>query len=71
MEDYTSLRMGVGIVLFVITPSDTLGGICASHIHNSVFFRFGVLDSKIASVFTRRHTGAPLNFNLWLLPDYF
>lgn len=46
-------------------------GICASHTHNSVFCKFGVLDSKIASAFTRRHTGAPLNFNLWLLPGYF
>lgn len=43
---------------------------CASHAHNSVFCRFGALDSKTASTFTRRHTEAPLNFNLWLLPGY-
>ena len=70
MEEYTSLGVGVGVVLFVITPGDLLGEFVLPTLIILYCAGLELLALRL-QMLSPGHTGAPLNFNLWLLPGYF
>lgn len=67
MEEYTSSDVGVGVVLFVITPGDLLGEFVFPTLIILYCAGLELLALRL-QMLSPGNTGAPLNFNLWLLP---